>query len=63
MTSEGGPALPTLRCPNCGNADLLFKPTGEVRCGRCMRKWTRDQLERTRGRAGLSYDHDLKEGR
>ena len=60
MTSEG-PALPTLRCPNCGNADLQFKPSGQIRCGRCMKKWTRDQLVRTSGTAGSSYDRDVKE--
>ncbi len=60
MTDEG-PALPTLRCPNCGNADLLFKSSGQVRCGRCMKKWTRDDLVRTQGTAGSSYDRDIKD--
>lgn len=60
MTGEG-PALPTLRCPNCGNADLQFKPSGQIRCGRCMKKWTRDQLVRTSGTAGSSYDRDVKD--
>ncbi len=61
MTSEG-PALPTLRCPSCGNADLLFKPSGEIRCGRCMKLWERSQLVRSAGTAGSSYDHVVKEG-
>ncbi len=61
MTDEM-PALPTLRCPNCGNSDLLFKPSGQVRCGRCFKKWTRDQLVRTKGKAGLSWDQEVKEG-
>jgi ribosomal protein S27E len=61
MSDEGGPAFPTLRCPDCGHADLLFGPSGSVRCGHCMRSWTRDQLVRTRGRAGSSYDRDVKE--
>ncbi len=62
MTNEGGPALPTLRCPECGNADLLFKPSGEIRCGRCMKRWERSQLVRSSGTAGSSYDHDIKDG-
>lgn len=61
MSSEG-PALPTLRCPSCGNADLLFKPSGEIRCGRCLKRWNRSQLVRSAGTAGSSYDHDVKEG-
>ena len=62
MSSEG-PAFPTLRCPECGNADLLFKPSGEIRCGRCMKRWGRDQLVRTPGTAGSSYDYDVKDGK
>ena len=58
--SSGGPSFPTLRCPNCGNSDLHFKAGGQVRCGRCMKVWTRDQLTRTRGTAGSSYDDDAK---
>jgi ribosomal protein S27E len=58
-----GPAFPTLRCPNCGNADLLFKPSGEIRCGRCMKKWQRSELVRTTGTAGSSYDHGIKDGK
>jgi hypothetical protein len=60
MTPEG-PALPTLRCPDCGNADLEFKPSGDVRCGRCRKRWQRDQLVRTRGTAGSSYDQEVKD--
>jgi ribosomal protein S27E len=61
--SPEGPAFPTLRCPDCGNADLLFKPSGEIRCGRCLKKWERSQLVRSSGTAGSSYDHDVKEGK
>lgn len=61
--SPEGPVFPTLRCPECGHADLLFKPSGEVRCGHCMRLWQRDQLVRTTGTAGSSYDDDVKEGK
>jgi ribosomal protein S27E len=56
-----GPAVPTLRCPNCGNADLHFKPEGEIRCSRCRKKWTRRELVRTSGKAGSSYDYEVKE--
>ena len=58
---EDGPAFPTLRCPGCGNSDLHFKPGGGVRCGRCLKVWARDQLVRTLGTAGSSYDRDAKE--
>lgn len=59
--SDKGPAFPTLRCPDCGNADLLFKPSGEIRCGRCMKLWNRSQLVRTTGTAGSSYDYGVKD--
>jgi hypothetical protein len=58
---EGGPAFPTLRCPSCGHADLLFKPAGEVRCGKCFKRWTREQLVRTPGSAGRSFDREVKD--
>jgi len=57
------PALPTLRCPNCGNSDLHFKAGGQVRCSRCLKVWTRDQLSRTSGTAGSSYDDGAKHRR
>ena len=60
---EDGPAFPTLRCPSCGNSDLHFKPGGEVRCGRCLKVWDREQLVRTTGTAGRSYDRDVNEER
>jgi hypothetical protein len=61
--TEKRPALPTLRCPNCGHSDLLMRPSGDARCGRCLRVWTRDQLVRTAGVAGLGWDQEVKEGR
>ncbi|UCC93375.1 MAG: hypothetical protein JSW25_01520 [Thermoplasmata archaeon] len=60
--SREGPAFPTLRCPDCGHADLLFKASDEVRCGHCLRVWRRDQLVRSAGTAGTSYDSDIKDG-
>ena len=60
--SSGGPAFPTLRCPDCGHADLLFQPSGDVRCGHCLKRWERSDLVRSSGTAGTSYDHDVKEG-
>jgi hypothetical protein len=61
--SYEGPASPTFRCPECGHADLLFRSRDSIRCGHCMKVWTRDQLVRTSGRAGSSFDHDVKDGR
>jgi transposase-like protein len=55
-----GPASPTLRCPRCGNSDLHFYAEGDVQCSRCRRRFSREELARTDGTAGHSYDNDAK---
>lgn len=52
----GDIAAPTLRCPNCGSTDLHFTPGEVVRCGRCFRKWRREELRTGAGTPGRHSD-------
>jgi transposase-like protein len=56
----GDIAAPTLRCPNCGSTDLHFTSGEVVRCSRCLKKWSREEL---RTGAGTPGHHSDKKGR